>query len=343
MSRKLKVAAAQVGTIHANSDRAETLQRLITLLKTAASQGAQLVVFPETTFTTFFPRYVLSPTELDKYFEKGDDITQSENVKQFFDTAQSLHIDVCIGYAELTSTGDPYNTCVYYSATQGKVISKYRKIHLPGTSEPFDDPTAINQLEKKYFKPGNLGFNAFRAPGLVPAALKKDTTEPNTAGKGDPIVGMMICNDRRWPESWRAYGLQGVELVLCGYNTPNFAPDLYGEPDMDVQAAEREAYFHHKLVLEYNSYANSCYSISAARAGLDDGKYGLIGGSSIVDPNGHTIAEAAGTGDEVVVAEIDLGVCRYGKETMFDFGRHRRIETYGMISSQTGVIEPPLL
>ncbi|OJD27704.1 hypothetical protein ACJ73_00892 [Blastomyces percursus] len=321
MSRKIKVAAAQVGSVHIDSDRKETVQRLIALMKTAASSGAQLVVYPETAFTTFFPRHLMSQAEVEeKFFEKGDDITQSENVKEFFDAAHSLDIDVCIGYGELTSAGENYNTCVYYSGKQGKVLSKYRKIHLPGTSEPYENPTAINQLEKRYFRPGNLGFKAFRVPDLVPDALKKSdtagTTMTNTdiAGKGDPIVGMIICNDRRWPESWRAYGLQGVELVLCGYNTPSFAPDLYGDPEMDRDVAERKAYFYHKLVMEYNSYANSCYSISAARAGLDDGKYGLIGGSAIVDPMGQTIAEAKGTGDEVVLAEIDLALCRYGKK-----------------------------
>ncbi|KLJ09727.1 hypothetical protein EMPG_14850 [Blastomyces silverae] len=350
MSRKIKVAAAQVGSVHIDSDRKETVQRLIALMKTAASSGAQLVVYPETAFTTFFPRHLMSKAEVERlFFEKGDDITQSENVKEFFDAAHSLGIDVCIGYGELTSAGENYNTCVYYSGKQGKVLSKYRKIHLPGTSEPYENPDAINQLEKRYFRPGNLGFEAFRVPDLVSNALKQSDTTTTTmtktdmAGKGDPIVGMIICNDRRWPESWRALGLQGVELVLCGYNTPSFAPDLYGDPEMDQEAAERKAYFYHKLVMEYNSYANSCYSISAARAGLDDGKYGLIGGSAIVDPMGQTIAEAKGTGDEVVVAEIDLALCRYGKKASFDFDRHRRIEAYGILSSQTGVVEPPLL
>ena len=32
---------------------------------------------------------------------------------------------------------------------------------------------------------------------------------------------MAICNDRRWPETYRVMGLQGVEMVLIGYNTPS--------------------------------------------------------------------------------------------------------------------------
>jgi predicted amidohydrolase len=105
------------------------------------------------------------------------------------------------------------------------VIAKYRKVHLPGTKEPFENPDAINQLEKRYFEPGNLGFKAFRAHDLVLGAQKKGAGSPRP-GQGDPIMGMMICNDRRWAEGWRCYGLQGVEIVLCGYNTAGFAPDL---------------------------------------------------------------------------------------------------------------------
>jgi hypothetical protein len=32
---------------------------------------------------------------------------------------------------------------------------------------------------------------------------------------------MAVCNDRRWPETYRVMGLQGVEMVLIGYNTPS--------------------------------------------------------------------------------------------------------------------------
>jgi N-carbamoyl-D-amino-acid hydrolase len=31
----------------------------------------------------------------------------------------------------------------------------------------------------------------------------------------------------------------------------------------------------------------------------------------------------------------------FGKETMFDFARHRRVEHYGLITAQTGAVLPP--
>jgi predicted amidohydrolase len=138
--------------------------------------------------------------------------------------------------------------------------------------------------------------------------------------------------------------MQGVELIMVGYNTPWNASHLFGfQKPKTPEQAEAEAYHHHKLVMEANSYMNATFSISAARAGYDDGIYDLIGGSSIVSPNGTTIVSAKGIDDEPVVAEIDLDECKQGKGSMFDFARHRRTEAYGLITAQTGVVEPALL
>jgi N-carbamoyl-D-amino-acid hydrolase len=45
--------------------------------------------------------------------------------------------------------------------------------------------------------------------------------------------------------------------------------------------------------------------------------------------------------DELVVVDCDLDAKAFGKNTIFDFDSHRRIEHYGRIISQTGVILPP--
>lgn len=327
MPRLLKVAAAQVGAVHRTSRREETLQRLISLLQAAADKGAQLVVYPETTLTTFFPRYLIEDqAELGSYYESGDDITKNPSVSALFDKSRELRVDISLGYAEKTPDGSPFNTCIYYSGTLGTVVSKYRKSHLPGTAELFTEPGATQQLEKRYFNEGDTGFKAFRVPGLLLDALNKSTQPvPEQQGKGDPIMGMLICNDRRWPEAWRVYGLQGVEIVMCGYNSPAFAPQLWGFSNGRVLTPERarkDAEFHHKLVMQSNSYMNSCFSICAARSGVDDGEYPLIGGSCIVDPFGHVLADAKTEDDEIVFAEIDLDQCLPGKETVSWPGSH---------------------
>ncbi|KAK5940040.1 hypothetical protein PMZ80_007458 [Knufia obscura] len=321
-SRLLKVAAAQVGAVHRWSDRADTLNRLIRLLEEAAQTGALLVLFPELALTTFFPRYFIADeNELASFFEHGEDVTGSKNTKKLFQRAHELGVDICVGYAERTTDGHSYNTCVYYSARLQRVITKYRKSHLPGTQEPCKDPGAINQLEKRYFEEGQEGFRAFRVPGLVDGALKKSLSidgDASSEGRGDPIVGMLICNDRRWSEAWRVYGLQGTELILCGYNTTAWAPHLHGKHNQSKEQSKADAYFHHKLVMQSNSYTNSCFSICAARCGLDDDEFPLIGGSCIIGPDGRIIAEAQTEDDEVVFAEIDLAACRPGKQTVGD-------------------------
>lgn len=76
---------------------------------------------------------------------------------------------------------------------------------------------------------------------------------------------------------------------------------------------------------------------------MDDGKYSLIGGSCIVDPEGRILAESQTLEDEVIVADCDLDLCKQGKTRTFDFARHRRVEHYQRIVEQTGVIEPPKL
>ncbi|KAK0435197.1 carbon-nitrogen hydrolase [Armillaria borealis] len=332
MPRLLRVAAAQVGRIDRETPRSQVVTRLIALLEEAAAKSVKLVVFPETTFTTFFPRYLIPDEKgLDSYFEVEDaetGIVNSANVKPFFDKAAELGVDVVIGYGEKAPEGTSYNTASYVSG--GRVISKYRKVHLPGSFDPFNDhPDTTNQLEKRYFKPGNLGFQAFRAP-----ALRHETRSP--------IIGMLICNDRRWAEGWRCYGLQGVEIMCIGYNTVAWAPELWGaDPNMDRNDAREDALFHHKLVCQSNAYMNATFCITAARCGLDDGKFELITGSMIVDPEGYIVAENKTDTDELIIADIDLDACQQGKNRTFAFAKHRRPEHYGAIVERAGVVEPP--
>lgn len=135
-----------------------------------------------------------------------------------------------------------------------------------------------------------------------------------------------------------------MDVALCGYNTAGFAPDLWGsDKNADPKVAQQTALFHHKLVMQHGSYTNATFSVSAARCGLDDGKYDLIGGSCITGPEGNILAEAKSTEDEVIVADCDLALCKQGKSRTFDFARHRRVEHYKRIVEQTGIVEPPKL
>ncbi|KAL1303390.1 hypothetical protein AAFC00_006783 [Neodothiora populina] len=376
MARKLTVAAAQVGAINRDTPRKEVMTRLLSLLDQAAAQKVQLLVYPECTFTTFFPRHLIEPgDDLESFFEETNDsatdldsVARGPDTSALFGRAVEHGIDIVVGFAERCvsedeNKGKGYNTSVYFCASENRVIAKYRKVHLPGTVEPFTEPDAVNQLEKRYFTPGDLGFKAFRAPGLLgrtatadegsgvwrkgtPGVPEGEISRRKDQGKGDPVLGMLICNDRRWPEAWRVYALQGAELIVFGYNTGANLPALWGSrKPLTPAQAEAQALHHHTLVQTSSSYTNSLFSISAARCGRDDAdaRYDLIAGSMIVNPQGYVVAEAQTKGDEIVVARIDLEECRQGREKTFDFERHRRVEHYELLVQRTGCVEPPLL
>ena len=74
---------------------------------------------------------------------------------------------------------------------------------------------------------------------------------------------MCICNDRRWPETYRVMGLQSVELVLLGYNTPTHIP---WEPVYDHLTA-----FHNHLSMQAGAYQNSTWVVGVAKAGIEEG------------------------------------------------------------------------
>jgi len=312
MARNLTISALQMGPTQRADSRRHTLQRMIALLERAAENGASFVVFPELAFTTFFPRWAMDDTELLSYFERD---MPSAQTQALFDRARELKVGFHVGYAELTPDGKRYNAAIVVGR-DGNILAKYRKVHLPGTTEP-KPGLQYQQLEKRYFRYGDLGFQAFRAPEDLGAA----------------IMGVLICNDRRWPEAWRVLGLKGVELVCCGYNSAAYDP--YGRKTED----EALRTFHSTLVAQANAYMNSTFAVCVAKAGVEDGA-GLIGGSVIVDPNGRVVAQAATLEDEAITAEIDLDLCRHGKEKMFDFAQHRRIDAYGLIAQQVGVVPP---
>jgi predicted amidohydrolase len=305
----LRLAAAQMGPTQRADSREATLARMLALLEQAAAERVQLLVYPELAFTTFFPRWLLTAAELDSFVEPA---MPNPLVQQLFDRARALGIGFYVGYAE--RDGDRLFNSAITVGPQGAMLGKYRKVHLPGTVEPRPGERH-QQLEKRYFAYGDLGFPAFRGP----------------AAWGSPIMGMLICNDRRWPEAWRVYALQGVELMLLGYNSAAHDPN-----GGDAESPERRV-FHSTLAAQANAYMNATWAVATAKAGVEDGA-GLIGGSCIVSPDGIVVAQATTLGDELVVADCDLDACRQGKTKMFDFAAHRRPEQYRRIVEQTGAV-----
>lgn len=306
--REMVIGGAQLGAIQKSDSRESVVQRMLALLEQARQQGCELVVFPELALTTFFPRwYMEDQQEVDRWFESE---MPNNATQPLFDFSRQHGIAITFGYAELTPDGHHYNTSIL-TDRQGNIVGKYRKVHLPGHVE-FDTARDFQHLEKRYFEPGDIGFPTWENEGAV--------------------MGMCICNDRRWPETWRVMGLQGVELVTLGYNTPSINA-------LDSGEGEAQRLFHSELSMQAGAYQNATWVVGVAKAGVEDG-FPLMGGSVIVDPNGFVVARAAGQGDELITHRCDMDLCNFGKSTIFDFARHRRIEHYDIITRQTGVERP---
>jgi len=307
VSRILTVAAAQLGPVARNEPRESVVDRMIALLRRAAAARCQLVVFPELALTSFFPRwYIEDQAAIDAWFETE---MPGPATKPLFDEARQLHIGFSLGYAELTPDGHHYN-CQVLVDGDGSEVATFRKVHIPG-HESYEPWRPFQHLERYYFEPGPEGFGVSRAFG--------------------GLVGMMICNDRRWPETYRVMGLQGVEMILCGYNTPiHYAPD----PSQDSLQG-----FHNALVMQAGAYQNGTWIVAAAKAGIEEGVDSLAQ-SCVIAPSGQIVAQAYTTGDELLVAHCDLDWCERYKGTVFDFNRYRMIEHYGRITSQRGVELP---
>nr|WP_275402679.1 N-carbamoyl-D-amino-acid hydrolase [Streptomyces sp. SID10853] len=294
------VAAAQMGPVPLSEKKEETVGRLIGMLVEAAARGARLVVFPEAALTPFFPHWLIDDeAELDSYYETA---MPSPVVAPLFEMARELRVGFYLGFAELTPDGRRFNTSILVSE-QGEIIGKYRKIHLPGYATPRPHEPVQN-LEKRYFEVGDLGFPVWDGFG----------------GR----VGMCICNDRRWPETYRVMGLQGVELVMVGYNS------LLNVPAM--AEVDHLQSFHNHLSMQSNAYFNGTWVVASARAGVEEG-IPQLGQSVIIAPSGEITAQAYTNGDEVIVGSIDLDACNIFKRYMFNFRQHRRPEHYGLISA----------
>jgi len=307
VNRYLTLAVCQTGPIQRSASRTETVSRLMHLLESAAKAGAELAVFPELALTTFFPRWPLEDQrEIDSFYETQMPGPQTQPL---YDAARRLKIGFALGFAEFgREHGDRrrFNSMDLVGA-DGVPIGRYRKMHIPGSEDTQAGVTT--HLERRYFEPGNLGFPVYAYRGVR--------------------VGLSLCNDRRWPETYRMLCLNGAQVVLIGYNTPVVLDE--------APALAHLRMFHNHLPMQAGAYQNTVWVAAAAKAGLEDGQ-ALIGGSCIIAPTGEIAALAMSLDDEVVVHRADLDLIATCRRVNFDFARYRRPEEYGLIAQRAGPI-----
>jgi predicted amidohydrolase len=174
----------------------------------------------------------------------------------------------------------------------GGYVGTFRKVHLWGE-------------ENLFFEPGNLGFPVF-------------ATEIGRIGVG-------ICYDGWFPETYRLCALQGADIVCV---PTNWVP-------IPGQAEGRDAMAN--ILTMAAAHSNSIFIAAADRVGTERGQP-FEGQSLIVSYTGWPVAGPASRDrEEIILAEVDLGDARR-KRNWNSFNqvlRDRRTDLYGeMLGSQ---------
>jgi N-carbamoyl-D-amino-acid hydrolase len=284
MARQVKVAAAQMGPINEGTGRDEVVDRMLVLLEQAITEQVDLIAYPEMALTTYFPKRIRE--DYDQFFENEVPPKALEPVLR---RAREKGVAAHVGFCE--KAGGRYFNTALLTDEAGTLVGTYRKIHLPGRPSP-DGFAQV--YEVRYFETGDTGYRVF----------------PTCKAR----IGIAICQDRRYPESYRCLGLQGADIVLIGYNTP-LAPLALDQ---------------NELVLRAGAYENSMFVVGIAKAGVEDGLE-LIGGSCVIGPLGQVLARTATTGDELIAARIDLDWMTPARKRWDFFGR-RHPQYYGQIT-----------
>ena len=182
--------------------------------------------------------------------------------------------DVCVvvGMAEKDS-GVFYNTSLLITP-QGIALT-YRKTHLWPS-------------ERGLFQPGNRYA---------------------TALWNGVRVGILICYDIELPESARALGQLGVELILV----TNGNMDPYGPV--------------HRTAIMARAQENQAFAVMVNRVGEGDEGLVFAGGSAAIDPFGRTLFEA-GRAECRQVVELDLELLRTARHD-YDYLNDRRLHLTG--------------
>ena len=177
MASAMKVAAVQ---LHCSADRSDNLSRAARAIRSAAQDGAGLVVLPEL-FATLDRAAAMR--ELGEPLD-GPTLAWAQQL------ALDTHCALIAGSFIERDGNDPaklFNTSIAVGS-DGSLLGTYRKIHL------FDvDIDGARSKESDTFSPG---------------------AEPAVVEINGFRVGLTICYDLRFPELFRAESLKGADLVV---------------------------------------------------------------------------------------------------------------------------------
>ena len=255
-------------------------------IKKAASKKAKIICMPELFLSNYFCQ-----TESHSNFKLAEKIP-GKTTKIFCELAKELQIVLMISLFEKKTHGFYHNTSIVISE-KGKILSKYRKMHIP------DDP---GYYEKFYFTPGDLGFKSVKTK----------------FGK----VGSLICWDQWFPEAARLTALKGAQII--------FYPTAIGWHPKEKREFGKTQLNSWITMQKSHAIANGTYVVAVNRVGVEkkgNKKIEFWGNSMIIDPSGKILGKLGNKKEEILIREIDYKKIDTTREH-WPFLRDRRIDFY---------------
>ena len=255
-------------------------------IKKAASKKAKIICMPELFLSNYFCQ-----TESHSNFKLAEKIP-GKTTKIFCELAKELQIVLMISLFEKKTHGFYHNTSIVISE-KGKILSKYRKMHIP------DDP---GYYEKFYFTPGDLGFKSVKTK----------------FGK----IGPLICWDQWFPEAARLTALKGAQII--------FYPTAIGWHPKEKRGFGKTQLNSWITMQKSHAIANGTYVVAVNRVGVEkkgNKEIEFWGNSIIIDPNGQIIGKLGNKKEGILIREINYNKIDSVREH-WPFLRDRRIDFY---------------
>jgi N-carbamoylputrescine amidase len=288
--KNLKANNVRIGLVQMASggDLNANLKKALTQTKLAAAEGARIVCLQELYRSPYFCR-----TQDTRNFDLAERIP-GPSTDAFSKMAKQTKTVVILSLFEKRSGGVYHNTAVVIDA-DGKILGKYRKMHIP------DDP-GFN--EKFYFIPGDLGFQVFKTRYAD--------------------IGVLICWDQWFPEAARLTALAGAEIL--------FYPTAIGWKPTEPEET-RNYHSAWETIQRSHAIANGVYVAATNRVG-HEGDLQFWGQSFVSDPFGHLIYRASSHKEEIILADCDLSKVEKTRRE-WPFFRDRRVDAYEKILTRS--------
>jgi len=298
MAKILKVVAIQQ---LCSEDKEISLSSTEQKVKSAAKNGAQLVVLQELHATHYFCQ-----TEDTALFDLAETIPGPTS-NRLSALAKSLNIVIVGSIFEKRASGIYHNTAVVIES-DGSIAGTYRKMHIP------DDP---GFYEKFYFTPGDPKANR-PSNTLCESGFKPIETSVGT-------LGVLVCWDQWYPEAARLMALAGAQLLIyptaIGWDTND---------TVDEQQRQLDAWV---TVQRGHAIANNLPVIAPNRVGYEPDPSGhtngiqFWGNSFICGPQGELLSQADSKNEENLLVDIDMERSENIRR-IWPYFRDRRIDAY---------------